>query len=218
MRRADFEPNQTVAPPSRRLSSGRPRPLRLRHPESSRSSDGAKRLHRAQSKDCNATTKKLHRKLATSWGVNKQVIIAIPLTNPCQRSTLSNMKKTPLMSLILLMTITIGLLVSSCGGGGSSALSLSITPSSASATTNVELEQFGGVTLQADLSNGQTPTNVQWSSSAPLVGVSFPVVGEPAGADVGCSLQGPSGAQITATITATSQGLTATAAVTCHWM
>ena len=120
--------------------------------------------------------------------------------------------------LLLLATLIVAsLLALSCGGGGS-ALTFSIMPSSASATTNVEFGQIGGVTLQAVLSNGQTPANVQWSSNAPLVGVSFPVVGDPAGADVGCSLQGPSGAKITATITATSQGLTATAAVTCNWI
>jgi len=118
--------------------------------------------------------------------------------------------------LLLATLIAAGLLALSCGGGGSGP-SLSIMPASASATTNVELGLLGGVTLQAVLSNRQTPTNVQWSSNAPLVGVSFPVVGEPAGADVGCFLQGPSGSQITATITATSQGLTGTASVTCNW-
>lgn len=122
------------------------------------------------------------------------------------------MKKTYLVALTIAAAFVLG-----CGGGGGGGLSLSITPRSSTATTNVEFGEIGGVTLQAVLSNGEAPTNVQWSSNAPLVGVSFPVVGEPEAADVGCSLEGPSGGTVTATITATSQGLTGTATVVCNW-
>jgi hypothetical protein len=103
----------------------------------------------------------------------------------------------------------------SCGGG-SQAPTLSIQPPTATVSNNTELGLFGGVTLQAVLSNGQTPTNVQWSGGAPLIPV-IPLSTGSAQANVGCSIQGPAGAQLTATVTATTQGLTASAKVTCVW-
>ncbi|MGO8796687.1 MAG: hypothetical protein ACLQLC_17830 [Candidatus Sulfotelmatobacter sp.] len=108
-------------------------------------------------------------------------------------------------------------LVLNCGGGSSGPLTLAVKPSVAAINTDVQTGQIQLVTLQAVLSSGQSPTDVQWSTSNSYVGVGGIETGNPTTTDVGCNIQGLPGWVITATITATAQGLTGTASVTCTW-
>lgn len=122
--------------------------------------------------------------------------------------------KRPLLAIVAL--IVASSFVLSCGGG-SGPLTLSVKPATASISTNLQTGQIELVTLQAVLSNGQSPTNVQWTTSNAYVGIGGIMTGNPTTTVAGCNIQGEAGWVITATITAAAQGLTGTASVTCSW-
>jgi hypothetical protein len=118
-----------------------------------------------------------------------------------------------LLGLALLFAASVSLL--NCGSGNSSP-SLSVTPASASISTNFANGTYQGAELTAQLSNGATPTNVQWTTSAACVVVS-PITPSNTSANVVCNFT-CGGGSLTATITATSGSLTGKSSVTCTWI
>ncbi len=128
---------------------------------------------------------------------------------PCTEEVLSlaSMKRAFLAIAVL---IAICSLVLSCGGGG---LSLAVEPASASIFTDYSNGTYQGVVLTATLSNGAVPTGLQWKTSQACVAVGNNTQNT---TTVICNFTCGIGT-MTATITASAQGLTGKSSVTCTW-
>ena len=112
----------------------------------------------------------------------------------------------PIGLLVLLAAVSLG-----CGGAGMP--SLTVQPATASGYTDYETGLYQAVVLTAKLSNGQMPSGLTWSTDHPCVAVGNPVQNTET---VVCNFTCGTGTQ-TATITASSEGMTAHSTVTCTW-
>ena len=111
----------------------------------------------------------------------------------------------------VLALITTSLLILGCGSG-SGPQSLTVAPASANIWTNYETGQYHDVVLTATLSNGGMPADLQWTTSDACVAPGNYIQNT---ATIVCNFT--CGGSATATIKATSQGLTGTASIHCTW-